>query len=100
MQSNSVSKSSATRLDRRFNWIAAVFLGIPGLYEAIKGSMEGNTGEALYGLGKAVCGVFFLLQVLNPASLQNRRAKVLVGSLIYVGLAIAIFGFLLKRGIL
>jgi hypothetical protein len=92
--------SSVSKFDRVFSWIAAVFLGIGGLYDGVTGAMAGNTGQAVYGLGKAICGVFFVLHALNPASLQNPRAKVRLNIILYIGFAIAIGGFLLKKGIL
>lgn len=92
--------SSISTFDRRFSWVAAVFLGLGGIWDLVSGLSKGNTGEAVYGLGKALCGVFFLLHAWEPARLRNPRAQSMVAALLYVGLPIAIFGFLLKRGIL
>lgn len=100
MQDNSGRKLNGAGIDRTFSWFAAVLLGLPGIYDLVQGSMLGVPGEALSGLGKLMCGVFFLLHALRRPSLQAPRAKTLLGALFYSGLAIAIIGFLLKRGII
>lgn len=95
-----MQRSTISTFDRRFNWVAAVFLGVTGVFDAAGGAMNGNTGEAVYGFGKLLCAVFFLLHAWQPARMQNPGGNRLALTLLYVGLAISIFGFLLKRGIL
>jgi hypothetical protein len=95
-----MQRTPVPRLERTFNSIAAALLGLPGLYQAVTGAIAGNAGEALYGLGKTMVGVFFLLNALSPARLGSRRDQMLAGSLLLVGLTIGIAGFLIKKGVL
>jgi hypothetical protein len=85
---------------RIVSWIVVVVFGIPGVYDLVTGSLAGSPGLALYGLGWTMIAAVFVLYALDLAALQTRRARVVRLVVGYLGLALAICGFVLKyRGI-
>jgi hypothetical protein len=94
-----MQRTPGSKSDRTFNWVVAAVLGLPGFYDAVTGTFASNAGVALYGLGKVLCALFFVLHALNPEGLQI-RAKWAVRLLLVIGVAVGILGFCIKKGYL
>lgn len=85
---------------RIVSWIVVVVFGIPGVYDLVTGSLAGSPGLALYGLGWTMIAAVFVLYALDFPSLHSKRARVWRLVVGYIGLALAISGFVLKyRGL-
>ena len=85
---------------RVISWLVVVIFGIPGLYDLVSGALDGDRGLALYGLGWVMVAAVFVSYAVALPALQTRRARVLRLVVGYIGLAVAIGGFVMKyRGI-
>ena len=93
----STSPAPISKSDRTLSVVFGLLFGIPGLYDAMTGMLRDNAGEAVYGAGKVMIGLFFLLR-LTEAGRTRRPVSRVVTMLIYVGGAVFVLGFLMKRG--
>ena len=93
----STSPAPISKSDRTLSLVFGLVFGIPGLYEVMTGILRDNAGEAVYGAGKVMIGLFFLLRLTQAARARGPVSRV-VTTLIYLGGAVFVLGFLMKRG--